>query len=194
MNDIQKQQYETDLAGRGLELGPHVLLARVIKAPAADVWKVISKGGQLNKYHPYCQENKIFKWPGAGSRDGVLYYSGLYFERDFMYWREGEGYDLQIGPPRRKTSWISWNIRPLGHDECELSLMVTPILESHLLEATKKTYVETYFGKSIAVYLDSLLRGTEHFVMTGKEVRPAQYGTHEVYAPEDACAAITVKV
>jgi ribosome-associated toxin RatA of RatAB toxin-antitoxin module len=194
MNEIEKRQFEADLAKRGLELGEHVRLARVIQAPAADVWKVISKGGQLNKYHPYCQENKVFRWPGVGSKDAVLYYSGLYFERDFMYWREGEGYDLQIGPPPRKTAWISWNIRPLGDAECELSLMVTPLLESHLLEAAKKAYVQTYFGKSIEIYLDSLLRGAEYFVMTGKEVRPAQYGTHPVYAPQDACVASEVKL
>ena len=193
MNEIEKRQFEADLAKRGLELGEHVRLARVIQAPAADVWMAISKGGQLNKYHPYCQENKVFKWPGVGSKDGVLYYSGLYFERDFMYWRDGEGYDLQIGPPPRKTAWISWNVRPLGDAECELCLTVTPILESHLFEATKKAYVQTYFGKSIEVYLDSLLQGTEYFVMTGKEVRPAQYGTHRVYAPQDACVASQVK-
>jgi hypothetical protein len=61
--------------------------------------------------------------------------------------------------------------------------MDTPILESHLLETTKKSYVQTYFGKSIEVYLDSLLRGVEQFVMTGQAVKPRQFGTHPVYAP-----------
>jgi hypothetical protein len=183
MDDIGKRQFATDLSKRGLELGEFVYLARIIKAAPAEVWKVISTAGQLNKYHPYCQENAVFNWPGIGSRDGVKYYSGFYMQRDFFSWREGEGYDLEIGPPPRKTAWISWNIRPLGEAESELSITVTPILESHLLASTKKSFVETYFGKSIEIYLDSLLQGVEQFVTTGREVEPRQFGAHPVYAP-----------
>jgi hypothetical protein len=158
-------------------------VARIIQAPAADVWNVISNPGQLSKYHPYCRDNQVFKWPGVGSKDGVTFHSGLYAERDFMYWREGSGYDLQIGPPPRKVAWSSWNIHPLGEGQSELSIMDTPILDSHLYETTKKIYMQTYFGKSIEVYLDGLLRGVEQFVMTGQEVRPRQFGTDPVYAP-----------
>ena len=53
MDEAEKRQFEADLSKRGLELGEHVRLARTIQAPAADVWKVISKPGELNKYHPY---------------------------------------------------------------------------------------------------------------------------------------------
>ncbi|MGD0570145.1 MAG: hypothetical protein ABSA78_17210 [Candidatus Sulfotelmatobacter sp.] len=183
MDEMEKQQFEADLAKRGLELGEHVRLTRIIQASAADVWKVISNPGDLHKYHPYCRENNVYKWPGVGSRDGVTFHSGLYAERDFMCWREGAGYDLQIGPPPRKVAWSSWNICPLEEALSELSIMDTPILECHLLETTKKIYMQTYFGKGIEVYLDSLLRGVEQFVMTGKEVKPRQFGTHSVYAP-----------
>ena len=182
MDEIEKGQLQADLSKRGLELGEHVRVGRIIQAPAAAIWKVISTPGQLNKYHPYCQENKVYKWPGVGSRDGVLYYSGLYWERDFMCWREGVGYDLQIGPPPRKTALISWNIRPLGEAQSDFSLTVTPILESHLLETTKKIYVQN-FATSVEVYLDSLLRGMEHFVTTGQAVEARQFGTHPTFAP-----------
>jgi len=183
MDEMEKQQFQTDLAKRGLELGEPVCVARIIDAPVANVWTVISQPGQLQKYHPYCRENNVYIWPGVGSRDGVLFHSGLYAERDFMYWREGAGYDLQIGPPPRKVAWSSWNIRPLSEARSELLIMDTPILESHLLETAKKIYMQTYFGRSIEVYLDSLLRGVEQFVMTGREVKPRQFGTHPVYAP-----------
>jgi hypothetical protein len=183
MDEVQKQQFEADLAERGLELGEYVRMARIIQAPVQEIWKAISGPGQLHKYHPYCRENNVFKWPGVGSRDGVTFHSGLYAERDFMYWREGAGYDLQIGPPPRKVAWSSWNIRFIERAQSELSITDTPILESHLLETTKKIYLQTYFGKSIEVYLDSLLRGVEHFVITGRAVEPRQFGTHAVYAP-----------
>ena len=99
-----------------------------------------------------------------------------------MHWRNGEGYDLQIGPPPRKTAWISWRIRSLGHAS-ELSIQVTPILETHILDSAKMVFQDAYFGKSIEVYLDHLLRGAEQFVLTGIPVRPRQFGAHPVYAP-----------
>ena len=182
MDEIEKRQFQADLSKRGLELGEHVSLARIIQAPAAAVWKLISSPGQLPKYHSYCRENKVYKWPGVGSRDGVLYHSGFYMERDFMCWREGAGFDLQIGPPPRKSAWASWNIRHLGEAQSEVSLMVTPILESHLLETTKKIFVQN-FGTNTEIYLDSILRGVEQFVMTGQEVEARQFGAHPIYAP-----------
>lgn len=182
MDEIEKGQFLADLSEQGLELGEHVRLGRIIQASAAAIWKEISTPGQLNKYHPYCRENKVYKWPGVGSKDGLLYHSGLYWERDFISWSEGFGYDLLIGPPPRKSAWISWNIRPLGEAQSDFSLTVTPILESHLLETTKKIYVQN-FATSVAVYLDSFLRGVDHFVMTGQEVEARQFGTHPVFAP-----------
>jgi len=182
MDKIKKRQFLTDLSERGLELGEHVTGVRIIQAPAAALWKIISTPGQLPKYHAYCQENKVYKWPGVDSRDGVLYYSGLYWERDFMYWREGIGFDLQIGPPQRKSAWITWNIRALGEAQSEISLTSTPFLESHLLETTKKIYMQT-FRKSVEVYFDSLLRGMDHFVTTGQAVQARQFGAHSMFAP-----------
>ena len=60
--------------------------------------------------------------------------------------------------------------------------MVTPILESHLLETTKKIFVQN-FGTNTEIYLDSILRGVEQFVMTGQEVEARQFGAHPIYAP-----------
>src|ERR1044072_2875834 len=182
MDEIEKRQFQADLSKRGLELGEHATRSPIIHASAAAIWKEISTAGQLNKYHPYCRENKVYKWPGVGSRDGLLYYSGLYFERDFICWSEGVGYDLLIGPPPRKSALISWTLRP-QEAQTEMSLTITPILESHLLETTKKFFVQTYFGTSSEVYLDSFLAGVEHFMTTGQAVEAAQFGAHPIYAP-----------
>jgi len=182
MDELEKRQLLADLSKQGLELGEHVRAGRIIPVPAAAIWKEISTPGQLTKYHPYCRENKVYKWPGVGSRDGVLYHSGLYWERDFICWSEGVGYDLLIGPPPRKSAWIFWNIRPLGEAQSDFSLTVSPILESHLLETTKKMYVQN-FATSVEVYLESFLRGVEHFVTTGQAVEARQFGTHPTFAP-----------
>ncbi len=183
MEEAALRRFQAELASAGLELGTPVSLGRTIAAPAADLWKMISTPGQLPKYHPYCKANEVRRWPGPGSCDGVTYHSGFFMQRDFMYWREGIGYDLQIGPPPRKSAWISWRIRQIGEGASELSIQVTPILESHLPAATKRGYEETYFGKLIERYLDHLLRGAEHFVLTGIPVQPRQFGDHPIYAP-----------
>lgn len=167
----------------GLEIGNPVFLERTIEVPSHIIWETISLPGILHKYHPYCQSNKVFQWPGVGSRDGLTYYSGLYFERDFKTWINGIGYDLEIGAPPRKTSWISWRIKPSGEFCSKLSIEVTPYLESYLIEAVKLEFQEQYFGKSIKVYLDSLLRGVEYFITIGRVVQPKQFGSHSIYAP-----------
>jgi hypothetical protein len=112
---------------------------------------------------------------------GILKAGGSYVPFDSTYPKARLA--LQIGPPPRKTAWISWNIEPLCEPQSELSIMVTPILDSHLLEATKTSYVQKYFGESMVVYLDSLLRGVGHFLETGKAVEQRQFGSHPVYAP-----------
>lgn len=183
MEESELRRFQADLASAGLELGTPILLGRVIAAPAADLWKMISTPGQLPKYHPYCKANEVMRWPGPGSCDGVTYHSGHYMQRDFMSWHEGIGYDLQIGPPPKKTSWISWRIRPIGEGASELSIQVTPILESRLPASTRQAYQATFFGKVIETYLDHLLRGAEHFVLTGTPVQPRQFGAHSIYAP-----------
>jgi hypothetical protein len=182
MDEMEKRQFLADLSQQGLELGEPVRVARIIPAPAAAIWKEISTPGQLNKYHPYCRENKVYKWPGVGSRDGLVYHSGLYWERDFICWSEGVGWDLLIGPPPRKSAWIYWDLQHLGEAQTEMSLTATPILESHLLETTRKIYNQN-FATSVEVYNDSFLRGVEHFVTTGQAVEARQFGTHPIFAP-----------
>lgn len=179
----EEEQYRASLAVRGLELGADVHLSRTIDASVTAVWAAISAAGQLNRYHPYCRKNPVERWPGVGSRDGVEYYSGLYFQRDIMHWREGWGYDLEIGPPPRKSAWISWSIDEIQNGCSELGIRVTPILENHLLEEVKKTFVRTYFAETIMVYLDHLLRGVDQFVTTGCDVQARQFGAHPIYAP-----------
>jgi hypothetical protein len=181
---IQREILNKKLAERGLEAGEPVYLERIIDASSDSIWSEISKPGQLHKYHPYCQANEVFKWPGVGSRDSLTYYSGIYFERDFTTWIDGVGYDLEIGPPPRKTSLISWRIKPVKPSCSSLSLEVIPYLESHLLEEIKLRFQRQYFGKSIEIYLDSFLKGVDYFVTTGCAVRARQFGSHPVYAPE----------
>ena len=36
--------------------------------------------GNLEKYHPFCLQNQIIKWPGVDSHDEIHYLNGWIFE------------------------------------------------------------------------------------------------------------------
>jgi hypothetical protein len=146
------------------------------------VWNVITQPGCLTLYHAYCKENTVYQWPGVGARDGITYHSGLYFERDFVSWIEGVGYDLEIGPPPRKTAHVCWRVLPVYCGCCELTISVTPLLSSDWSEERKAEYQRRSFDKTVEQYLDSLLRGVEYFVTTGEAVKRNQFGAHPVYS------------
>lgn len=170
------------LAARGLELGDPVSVRRVIEASSQLIWAAVTQPGYLTLCHPFCQENAVDRWPGVGARDSVTYYSGLHFQRDFVEWIEGIGYDLEIGPPPEKTAHVSWRIEPLNTARSALTITVTPYIRSDLPAGRKAAYQRRVFGKSIARYLDSVVQGVDHFVTTGHAVQKNQFGSHPMYS------------
>ena len=72
-----------------------VSLGKVIDFSSDEVWRTISMPGNLEKYHPFCLQNQIIKWPGVDSHDEIHYLNGWIFERKFCKWYEGIGYDLK---------------------------------------------------------------------------------------------------
>lgn len=69
-----REQLQTELAARGLELGEAAAVSHIIEAAADSVWQVISQPGQLTRYHPFCQATKVITWPGVRAKDTVSYY------------------------------------------------------------------------------------------------------------------------
>lgn len=106
MVKADREQLQTELAARGLELGKAVSVSHMIEAASDRVWQVISQPGQLTRYHPFCQATTVIQWPGVGAKDTVTYYSGVHYERDFVTWIEGVGFDIEVGPPpTRRPEW-----------------------------------------------------------------------------------------
>jgi hypothetical protein len=170
------------LAARGLELGDPVDGRLVIKAPPNRIWQVISQPGHLARCHPFCEKNEVDQWPGVCARDTITYYSGVHYQRDFVTWIEGVGYDLELGPPPHKTAWVSWRITPLDETRSELMIEVTPYLKSALPERRKLAYQRRAFGTTIADYLNSVVQGVDYVVTTGQAVRRNQFGSHPIYS------------
>ena len=103
-----------------------VAAERMIAAPAQKVWAAISMPGNLELCHPFCASNPVQVWQGPDSRDEVHYLSGWVYERRFLRWRDGVGYDLEIGKRGGGKSFVSWRITPVDQDTCVLSITVYP--------------------------------------------------------------------
>ena len=186
MVKTDSEQLQTVLAARGLELGEAVRVSHIIEADSASVWQVISQPGQLPRYHSFCQETTVLKWPGVGAKDTVTYYSGVHYERDFVRWTEGVGFDIEVGPPSRKTARVEWRITAQGERKSELTITVIPYLKVDVSAPQKQAYQHRLFGDTIAQYLESVVRGVGHVATTGEAVQKNQFGSHPHYSDEAA--------
>ena len=176
------EQLQAELALRGLELGKSVCVRHVIEAASDSIWQAISQPGHLKQCHPFCRETAVFQWPGVGAKDTVTYYSGVHYQRDFVTWIAGVGYDIEVGPPPDKTARVVWRIKALSEQRSELTIEVMPYVQSDLSESRKQSYQQRFFGDTIAQYLDSVVQGVDYFVTTGQAVRKNQFGPHPIYS------------
>lgn len=184
------QQLQTELAARGLELGDAVRVSRTIEAASDSVWQTISQPDQLTHYHPFCKATTVITWPGVGAKDTITYYSGVHYERDFVAWFEGVGFDIEVGPPPDKTARVEWRIKELGEQRSELAITVIPYLKVGLSANRKQAYQQRFFGDTIALYLDSVVRGVGHVATTGEPVQKNQFGTHPIYSAREDYEAV----
>ena len=60
-----------------------ISVTKKIDSSAQELWKIISKPGNLNLTHPFCKKNDIIKWYGKGSKDVLIYLNGLTYFREF---------------------------------------------------------------------------------------------------------------
>jgi hypothetical protein len=180
--NADSEQLQTELAARGLELGDAVSVSHIIAAASDRVWQVISQPGQLIRYHPFCQATTVIKWPDVGAKDTVTYYSGIHYERDFVTWIEGVGFDIEVGPPPHKTAQVEWRITELGEHQSELASTVVPYLKADVSALRKQAYQQRFFSDTIAQYLESVVLGVGHVVTAGEAVQKNQFGTHPIYS------------
>jgi len=155
-----------------------VISERIIAAPAQNVWDAISAPGNLELCHPFCASNPVQVWPGPASRDEVHYLSGWVYERRFVRWHDGTGYDLEIGRHGGATSSVSWRITPVDEASCVLKITVYPqILQDWPTPFRWVAYV-IRIRPMLKKYLDSVVRGFEWYVVRGESVPRNQFGRH----------------
>ncbi len=155
-----------------------VAAAQPIAAPAEKVWDVISMPGNLELCHPFCKGNPVHVWPGPDSRDEVHYLSGWIYERRFLRWFEGTGYDLEIGRRDGGTSFVSWRISPVDEQNCTLKVTVFPHTLQNIPVAVRWLPHILRLRPMLSSYLMSVGRGFEWYVTRGEPVPRDQFGKH----------------
>ena len=155
-----------------------VSAARSIQAPAEKVWQVISTPGNLELCHPFCVANPVDRWPGVDSRDEVHYASGWVFERRFRRWLDGVGYDLEIGRPGGRTSFVSWRITPVDAYASTLRIAVYPHVLQRIPVAIRWLPHLARVRPRLKAYLSSVVRGFEWYITKGEPVPRNQFGAH----------------
>jgi hypothetical protein len=155
-----------------------VAMSRPIAAPADRVWSVISAPGNLESCHPFCARNPVRAWPGTNSRDEIHYLSGWVFERRFVRWLEGVGYDLEIGRPGGRTSFVSWRILLGDGPSCSLRIAIYPFALQRWPTAVRWLPHLAYLRPRLRSYLVSVLKGFEWFIVRDEVVPREQFGSH----------------
>lgn len=158
-----------------------IAASTVVNASPADLWTTISAPGYLEQCHPFCESNPTQRWPGAGSRDTIHYYSGRTVHRHFTAWEEGRGYDLVVtdttGTSQARVRWR------IGGDGSQLTIELDPHYSDHLSPPLRKlAYLLT--RRQMTRYLQSVVAGVKHYAETGVPVVRNQFGPHRWFSPK----------
>ena len=176
--------WKAGLRHYGLEHGRPLKSTVEIDVSAEEVWEVIAEPGSLAHYHPFCAATDVERWPGTGSRDSIAYCSGIRYQRNFVSWQEGVGYDIELGDPPNQTARVLWRIEPTSQRTGRLSIEVFPLLKSDLSDEKKRVYQERLFGEVLQHYLECVVAGVKFFATTGNAVIKDQFGRNPLYSDQ----------
>ena len=165
-----------------------IIRSIIIDASVTKTWEVISQPGILNLCHPFCDENIVKKWSGKDSKDIIIYYNDLEFERNFFEWEIEKGYKLMISEKEGRKTEAHWEIKKLEEvSEGEKALLSISLKMPHLQRIpTIFRWIPhfLYIKPKMKEYLNSVLKGFEYYITTGKPVERNQFGSHSWFSPK----------
>ena len=156
-----------------------------INAPKRDTWQIISKPGNLEYCHPFCEKNSVVRWGGKNSKDTIKYYNGILFTRLFVNWYENDGYDLLIKNVDDTYAKVSWSVKSLSELNSELTICVslfTDIILRRYPHFIRKTICRVFLLPKLNDYLKSVTNGFKYYLETGKKVRKNQFGYNFIFS------------
>ncbi len=160
-----------------------VAASRTISAPTSKIWEVISSPGTLPLYHPFCEKNPVFEWPGTDSHDEIHYFNGVILTRRFSAWKDEVGYDLEIGRSGGSQSVVSWRIKAIEIERTALEIAIYPHALQHVPTIARWLPHLVRLRPQLRHYLQSVVKGLDWFITEGQPVRRNQFGAHPWFSP-----------
>ena len=158
-----------------------VRVEKEIKANSDEIWKIISKEGNLNLVHPFCKNNYAISWGSENSVDVLEYLNGLKFIREFQTWNPGKGYSLLIGTKNGKKSYVEWKISSKNKKQY-LSITVY----THYMREYPKFISffpnEFMIKPNLKKYLESVIGGINYYLTKNKIVPKNNFGEHNWFS------------
>lgn len=166
-----------------------VAVRRTITVPPSKIWEVISSPGMIPLYHPFCEKNPVYEWPGRDSYDEIHYFNGVVLARRFTDWYEDVGYDLRIGRSGGRTSTVSWRIKQVKERRSSIEITIFPHGVQHIPVVARWLPHLFWLRPQLKNYLRSVVRGLDWFLTHGEPVRRNQFGAHGWFSPSVAIDA-----
>jgi hypothetical protein len=158
--------------------------SRRIAAPHEKVWEVIAGSGALATCHPFVRSQSPLKGRGVGATDTITYNSGLTLSRKFVHWYEGLGFDLDLIWESGDAAYVAWRTSPDGEAGSLLTVVLTPPhVRDAMCEEARAFIHGLRLKPMVELYLASMLKGIQHFLETGEQVRRNQFGAHPWFSP-----------
>ena len=158
-----------------------ISVTKKIDSSAQELWKIISKPGNLNLTHPFCKKNDIIKWDGKGSKDVLIYLNGLTYFREFTDWKNKIGYTLFIGKKRGPKSKVIWEINSTNNSVC-LTITVYPYLLKNWPKIISWLPFVFYIKPQLENYLNSVIGGINWYLINNKPVPKNYFGKHSWFS------------
>ena len=154
--------------------------SHTIELPAAKgrLWEVISDPSSLADYHPFCERNEVERWPGPGSHDWIYYYSGVVFERHFVGWMDGVGFDIDGSTDDGTRYRVSWRIEETGSEASTLTITIWLVVPPGVEDRSRQ------MSRLLTRYLKQVGKGLQHYIRTGEPVSRNQFGAHRLFSPQ----------
>lgn len=156
-----------------------------IKASTSEIWKIISKPGNLNLCHPFCKNNDVEKWNEVGAVDYIEYYNGLTMKRLFTGWSPEEGYELIIGKGNQGIAKVKWEIISKNKQTSSLKISITLLPEIILYKYPKPIHnilIVVYLKPKIKNYINAVVKGFKYHIETGNKVKKNQFGFNSMFS------------
>ena len=156
-----------------------------IGVPVEKLWKLISMPENLNLCHPYCKKNTVQKWGGIGAKDTLEYYNGLTLVREFVEWKEGQGYKLIIGKNELATARVTWSVTELTKESSELSISIELLPYVALRRFTPWLRIlirRFYFIPKMKHYIHNVVQGFKYYAEHKTPVSKNQFGYNAMFS------------